>query len=341
MRRLHTINLGRIHARRLPRGAALVAAAMLLPVAAQLCAQTYPVKPIRYIVPFAPAGTGDVCARFHAQKMQERMGQPVVIENRAGANQAIGIEAAAKAPGDGYTVLQGALSGIVMNTIFANVGGQKLPYDVQRDLTPVSMVCTSPLYLGVHVSVGAKTIKEVIAVAKAKPGKLTYSSNGVGGTQHLAVALFAHRMGLNTVHVPYKSGAQSTTDVVTGVIDMLFGGSLLLPHARAGKVHIVAVGHLKRAGATPDVPTMHEQGVTGFDVISWFALMAPTATPKAIIDRLHRETEAILRPGAARDGIANNDVELIASTPAELGERIRGDFQVWEKTIRETGIKLE
>ena len=304
-------------------------------------AQAYPVKPIRYIIPFAPAGTGDVCGRFHAQKMQERMGQPVVIENRAGANQAIGIEAAAKAAPDGYTIVQGALSGIVMNTIFANLAGQKLPYDVQRDLTPISMVCTSPLYLGVNAKVGAKTVKELIAVAKANPGKLTYSSNGVGGTQQLAIALFAHRMGLNLVHVPYKSGAQSTTDVVTGVIDMLFGGSLLLPHAKTGKVHIVAVGHMKRAGAMPDVPTMDESGVTGFDVISWFALLAPAATPRPIIERLYRETEAILRPGAGREGVANNDVELIASTPAELAERIRSDFQVWEKTIRETGIKPE
>ena len=304
-------------------------------------AQSYPTKPIRYIIPFAPAGTGDVCGRFHAQKMRERMGQPVVIENRAGANQAIGIEAAAKAAPDGYTILQGALSGIVMNTIFANISGQKLSYDVQHDLTPISMVCTSPLYLGVNAKVGAKTVKELIAIAKANPGKLTYSSNGVGGTQHLAIALFAHRTGISLVHVPYKSGAQSTTDVVTGVIDMLFGGSLLLPHARAGKVNIIAVGHMKRAGATPDVPTMHESGVTGFDVISWFALMAPSATPKPIIDRLYRETEAILRAGSGREGIANNDVELISSTPAELAERIRSDFQVWEKTIRETGIKPE
>ena len=302
-------------------------------------AQSYPSKPIRYIVPFAPAGTGDVCARYHAQKMQERMGQPVVIENRAGANQAIGIEAAAKAAGDGYTVLQGALSGIVMNTIFANIAGQKLPYDVQRDLTPVSMVCTSPLYLAVHASVGAKTVKELVAVAKAKPGKLTYSSNGIGGTQHLAVALFAHRMGLDLVHVPYKNGAQSTTDMVTGVIDMLFGGSLLLPHAKTGKVHIVAVGGLKRAGATPDVPTMDEAGVKGFDVSSWFALMAPSATPKPIIDRLYRETEAILRPGASREGISNPDVEMVSSTPAELSAQIRSEFQTWEKVIRETGIK--
>ena len=304
-------------------------------------AQSYPIKPIRYIIPFAPAGTGDVCGRFHAQKMQERMGQPVVIDNRAGANQAIGIEAGAKAAPDGYTLLQGALSGIVMNTIFADIAGRKLPYDVHRDLVSVSMVCTSPLYLAVHASVGAKTVKELVAIAKAKPGKLTYSSNGVGGTMHLAIALFAYRMGLDMVHVPYKSGAQSTTDMVTGVIDMLFGGSLLLPHAKAGKIHIIAVGGTKRAGATPDVPTMQEAGVPGFDVSSWFALMAPAGVPRPIIDRLHRETEAILRPGGGREGITNNDVELQSSTPADLGERIRNEFQVWEKIIRETGIRLE
>jgi len=318
-----------------------LSAVLSLAAPAMAQAQAWPTKPIRYIIPFAPAGTGDVCGRFHAQKLQERLGQPVVIENRAGANQAIGIEAAAKAPGDGYTILQAALSGVVINTVFANIAGQKLPYDVQKDLVPISMVCTSPLYLGVHVSVGAKNVKELIAIARANPGKLTYSSNGIGGLQHLAVALFAQRMNLDLVHVPYKSGAQSTTDVVTGVIDMLFGGSLLLPQAKAGKVNIVAVGNLKRAGATPDVPTMDEQGVTGFDVMSWFALMAPSGTPRPVIDRLHRETEAIMRPGAGREGVANNDVELVSSTPAELAERIRGDFQVWNKTIRETGIRLE
>ncbi len=324
--------------------AAVVAVAMgagLIAAGGLAQAQAYPVKPIRYIIPFAPAGTGDVCGRFHAQKMQERMGQPVVIDNRAGANQGIGIEAGAKAAPDGYTLLQGALSGIVMNTIFADIGGKKLPYDVNRDLVPVSMVCTSPLYLAVHASVGAKTVKELVAVAKARPGKLTYSSNGVGGTMHLATALFAYRMGLDMVHVPYKSGAQSTTDMVTGVIDLLFGGSLLLPHAKAGKIYIVAVGGTRRAGATPDVPTMQEAGVPGFDVSSWFALMAPTGTPRPIIDRLYRETEAIMRPGGAREGIANNDVELQSSTPAELGDRIRNEFQVWDKIIRDTGIRIE
>jgi tripartite-type tricarboxylate transporter receptor subunit TctC len=293
----------------------------------------YPAKPIRYIVPFAPAGTGDVCARYHAQRLTERMGQPVVIDNRAGANQAIGIEAAVKSAPDGYTLLQGALSGVVLNTLFA---GDKLPYDAMRDLAPVSMVCVSPLYMTVHASVPARTIKELVEYAKANPGKINYSSNGVGGTQHLGVELFANRMGLRMVHVPYKSGAQSTQDVVSGVVQMMFGGALMLPQAKAGKVRILASGGMKRTRATPDVPTMHEAGVTGFDVSSWFALMAPSGTPRPIIDRLHRETEAILKV-AAQSG--SNDIEYQSNTPGELAARIQSDYQTWAKIIKEAGIR--
>jgi tripartite-type tricarboxylate transporter receptor subunit TctC len=308
-------------------------------LAATALAQGYPAKPIRYIVPFAPSGTGDVCARFHAQRLQERMGQPVVVDNRAGANQAIGIEAAAKAAPDGYTILQGTLSGLVLNTVFTAMGGEKLPYDPIKDFAPISMVCTSPLYLAVHASIPARTVQELVAYARTRPGKLTYSSNGVGGTQHLAVALFASKMNLQLVHVPYKSGAQSTTDMVSGVVDMLFGGALLLPQARAGKVRVLATGGLKRTGATPDVPTMSEAGVPGFDVISWFGLVAPAAVPKPIIERLYRETDAALR--ANREAFPSNDIEMTSSTPDELGERIGREMQTWTKVIREARIKPE
>ncbi|MCC6472117.1 MAG: tripartite tricarboxylate transporter substrate binding protein [Burkholderiales bacterium] len=299
----------------------------------------YPVKAIRYIVPFAPAGTGDVCARYHAQTLQERLGQPVVIENRAGANQVIGIEAAVKSAPDGYTILQGALSGLVLNTVFSAQSGQKLPYDAVRDLAPVSMLCTAPLYLAVHASRGVKSVKELVAYAKANPGKLTFSSNGVGGTQHLGVELFAYRMGLKFVHVPYKSGAQSTLDMVSGVVDMLFGGSLLIPHAKAGKVHIIATGSLQRTGALPEVPTFDESGLPGYDVSSWFAVMAPAGTPRPIIERLARETEAIVKATRAGQGHQNPDVEFQSSAPEELGKRIRDELATWTKVIKETGIK--
>jgi tripartite-type tricarboxylate transporter receptor subunit TctC len=300
-------------------------------------AQGYPSKPVRYIVPFAPSGTGDVCARYHAQKLQERMGQPVVVENRAGANQAIGLEAGAKSAPDGYTLVQGALSGLVLNTVFSG-GAEKLPYDSVKDFAPVSMVCTSPLYLAVNAKLPVKTIAELVAYAKANPGKVTYSSNGIGGTQHLGVELLAARTGIKLVHVPYKNGAQSTSDMVSGVIDMLFGGALLIPQAKAGKVRILATGSLHRTKATPDVPTMAEAGLPGYDVSSWFSLVVPAGTPRPVIDRLYRETDAITRAASAS---SSNDIEYVSSTPEELGERIRTELQTWTKVIRDAGIKAE
>ncbi len=306
---------------------------------AALAQAPYPVKPVRYIVPFAPSGTGDVCARLHAQRLQERLGQPVVVDNRAGANQAIGIEAAAKSAPDGYTILQGTLSGLVLNTVFKSLSGEKLPYDPVRDFVPVTMVCTSPLYLAAHSSVPAHSVQELVAYARAHPGKLTYSSNGIGGTQHLAMALFAGRSGIKLVHVPYKDGAQSTSDMVSGVVDMLFGGALLLPQARAGKVRVLASGGSKRTRATPDVPTMSEAGVPGFDVSSWFGLVVPAGVPRPIVERLQRETATAL--ASARDAFPSNDIEMTSSTPEQLAERLRSEMQTWTQVIREAGIKPE
>jgi len=303
---------------------------------AQETGSAYPVKPIHYIVPFAPSGTGDVCARFHAQGLQERLGQPVVVDNRPGASQAIGIETAVKSPADGYTVLQGTFSGLVLNPAFTEMAGKKLPFDPVRDLAPVSMVCTAPLYLAVNASVPARSIKELVQLARTRPGKLTYASNGVGSTMHLAVLLFATKMGIDLLHVPYKSSPQATTDLVSGVIDMFFSGSLLLPHAKAGKVRILASGSRQRTRATPDVPTMIEAGVPDFDVSSWFGLVVPAGVPQPIIRRLHRETEAVLRAGL--QGTVT-DIELGASTPEELADRIRSELQTWTKVMRDAGIK--
>ncbi len=306
--------------------------------AAAALGQTYPSKPIRYIVPYAPSGTGDVCARFHAQRLQERLGQPVVVDNRPGANQLIGIDAAAKSAPDGYTLLQGSLSGLVLNTVFAASTGEKLPFDAVRDFAPVSMVCTTPFYLAVNASLPVRSVQELIAYAKSRPGKLTYGSIGIGSTMHLATALFATRAHIDLLHVPYKSGAQATTDLVSGVIDLYFGGSLLLPQAKAGKVRVLASGSLKRTGATPDVPTLAESGVAGFDVTTWFGLVAPAGVPRPIVERLYLETDAILRGG--REGVANSDVELSASTPEELGERIASEIQTWTAIVRSSGIRL-
>jgi tripartite-type tricarboxylate transporter receptor subunit TctC len=312
--------------------AALVAPALVL-------AQAYPSKPVRYIVPFAPSGTGDVCARNHAQRLQERLGQPVVVENRAGANQTIGLEAGARSAPDGYTLIQGALSGLALNTVFSAAAGRKLPYDAVKDFAPVSMLCVSPLYMTVNVSkVPAKTIQELVAYAKANPGKISYSSNGIGGTQHLGVELLASRTGMKLVHVPYKDGAQSTSDMVSGTIDMLFGGALLIPHHKSGKVRILAVGGQKRTAILPDVPTMSEAGLPGYDVSSWFSVVAPAGSPRPAIDRVSKETDAIVR---AMPPSGANDIQYESSTPEQLGERIRAEIATWTKVIKEAGIKPE
>ncbi len=309
-------------------------------LAAHAGAQGYPAKPIRYIVPFAPSGTGDVCARFHALRLQERLGQPVVVDNRPGANQVIAIETAVKSAPDGYTLLQGSFSGLVLNAVFSASGGDRLPYDALRDLAPISMVCTSPLYLGVNASIPVRSVQELIAYAKAHPGKLTYGSIGVGSTMHLAMVLFATRAHIDLLHVPYKSGAQATTDLVSGVIDLYFGGSLLFPHAKTGKIRVLASGSATRTGATPDVPTLAESGVPGFDVSSWFSAMAPAGVPRAIIERLNRETIAVLRD-ASREGISNSDVELVASSPEDLGDRIRREIRTWSDVVRSSGISVK
>ena len=317
----------------------VLAIACALPLAA--FAQSYPSKPVRYIVPFAPSGTGDVCARYHAQKLQERLGQAVVIENRAGANQAIGLEAGARSPADGYTLVQGALSGLVLNTVFKAASGAstgKLPYDAVKDFAPVSMVCVSPLYLAVTGKLPVKSVQELVDHARANPGKVTFSSNGIGGTQHLGVELLAARTGIVLVHVPYKDGAQSTSDMVSGTIDMLFGGALLIPHHKSGRVRIIAVGSPKRMPALPEVPTMSESGLPGYDVSSWFSLVVPAGTPRPVIDRLHRETDAIVR---ATPPSASNDIDYQSSTPEELAERIRTEIATWTKVIRDAGIKAE
>jgi tripartite-type tricarboxylate transporter receptor subunit TctC len=316
-----------------------IAAAVTLACAcAGVWAQEYPVKPIRYIVPFTPSGTGDVCARFHAQGLQERLGQPVVVENRGGASQAIGIEAAAKSAPDGYTVLQGTGSGLVLNTIFTELGGKTLPYDPVKDLAPVTMVCTAPLYLAINASHGVKTIKELVALARKRPGKLTYASNGVGSTMHLGMLLFAQKMNVDLLHVPYKASTQAVTDLVTGTIDMFFSGSLLLPHAKTGKLNILASGSRQRTRATPDVPTMIEAGVPEYEMTSWFALMTPAGVPQPVIRRLQRESETALRSGFQGKV---TDIEFAGSTPEELGERIRSEMQVWSKVLRSAGIKPE
>ena len=305
-------------------------------------AQAYPVKPIRYIIPFAPAGTGDVCGRFHAQKMQERMGQPVVIDNRAGANQAIGIEAAAKAAPDGYTILQGALSGIVMNTIFANIAGTKLPYDVQRDLTPVSMVCTSPLYLGVHASVGAKTVKELIAIAKARPNEIVFASSGAGSNLHLALELFRDQAGIKITHVPYKGAGPAVTDVIGGQAQGMFADlPVLTPFIKAGRLRAIAVAGVERTQMFPQLPTMKELGYPRFNARQWYGMFAPAGTPREIVTKLNETIRLAVATPDVKDRYAEIGADVFVSSPEEFAVFIKAEIERWHEIVKKYGIVLE
>jgi tripartite-type tricarboxylate transporter receptor subunit TctC len=310
----------------------------VLTLACAAHAQPYPSRPIRFIVPYTPGGLGDTFARAVGQGLSERMGQPVVIDNRPGASQAIGAEATAKAPPDGYTVFMGTQSGLVLNTL----AKKSLPYDPVRDLAPISMLFTSPLYLVVNPSVPAKSVKELIALAQAKPGKLTFASIGPGSSLHLAGEMFRTQAKVDILHVPYKGSSPAMTDLLGGQVDMMFeGGVSSLPHVRSGKLRALATTGRRRTGAMPQLPTMVEAGVPDFDITVWFGMVAPVNTPRPIIERLNREVGEILRTPALKEKFAAAGIDITPSTPEELGDRIRADLPYYTKLMREAGIQPE
>jgi len=314
------------------------ALAVLLTAALPVLAQTYPTRPIRFIVPYTPGGLGDSFARAVGEELAKRLGQPVVIDNRPGASQAIGAEATAKAPPDGHTLFMGTQSGLVINTI----ARKQLPYDPVRDLAPVTMLFTTPLYLVVHPSVPAHSVKELIALARAKPGKLTFASIGSGSSQHLAGEMLRARAKVDIVHVPYKGSSPAMTDLLGGQVDMMFeGGVSSLPHVRSGKLRALATTGRRRADAMPELPTMVEAGVADFEFTVWFALVAPAATPRPIVERLNREVGEVLRTRALKEKFAPAGIDIAPSTPEELGERIRADFPYYGKLMRDAGIQPE
>jgi tripartite-type tricarboxylate transporter receptor subunit TctC len=310
----------------------------LMTAAFAVQAQPYPSRPIRFIVPFTPGGLGDSFARALGEDLARRMGQPVVIDNRPGASQAIGAEATAKALPDGHTIFMGTQSGLVLNTI----ARKKLSYDPVRDLAPVSMLFTSPLYLVVHPSLPAASVKELVALARAKPGKLSFASIGNGTSQHLAGELLRTRAKVDLVHVPYKGSSPAMTDLLGGQVDMMFeGGVSSLPHVKSGKLRALATTGRKRTDAMPELPTMAESGVAEFDITVWFAMVAPAGTPRPIIERLNWEVGEVLRTRALKEKFSAAGIDIAPSTPEELGERIRADLPYYGKLMREAGIQPE
>jgi tripartite-type tricarboxylate transporter receptor subunit TctC len=299
---------------------------------------SWPSKPIRLIAPFPPASTSDVIGRVLGQKLGQRLGQPVVVDNRVGASGNIGADAIAKAAPDGYTI------GIVTSSTHAVAVGlsSKLPYDPLKDFTPITMLANSPYVLVLYPGVPAKDVKELVALAKAKPGTLNYGSAGPASLAHLAAALFATLSDIQLTHVPYKSSAQSAVDLISGRMDMQFATiAPTLANIRANQLRALAVTGRKRSDALPDVPTMDEAGVKGYEATLWFALVGPAGLPAAIAAKLNREAIDIINSAEMKETFAQQGFVPDPGTPDALAGQIRTDIGKWRDVIAKAGIKPE
>lgn len=319
----------------------LVLAAAGVPAAASAQASpgkpVYPDKPIRLVVPFPPGGTTDIQGRMLAEKLAQRLGQPVVTDNRGGAQGIIGMEIVARAPADGYTIVIAVVGPWAINTYL-----YKLPYDVAKDFAPIIHVGTTPGVLVVHPSLPAKTVKELIALAKQKPRELNYGSAGVGGFFHISAELFAFMTGIRLTHVPYKGPAAALTDLAAGRIHVMFNSAIVtVPFIKSGKVNALATTGARRVAALPDLPTVAEAGVPGYESSTWTAVGAPARTPRTIIQRLNRELEAILQMPDIQERFAAGGSTTTGGTPEQLRDYLKSELAKFGKLIKEAGIKAD
>jgi len=304
-------------------------AACLLSMSAAVGA--YPENPIRWVIPFPAGGGADIVGRVVAHKLSELVGQQVVIDNRGGAGGNIAAELVARAAPDGYTLLMPHASIQTVNAALY----EKLPYDPEKDFVPITLLVTVPNMLAVHPSVPVRSVKEFIALARKFPGKLTFSSSGNGTAGHLANELLKSEAGINTLHVPYKGAAPALVGLLSGEVDSLITNvSVLLPMIRAGKVRALAVASLKRAGPVPDIPTLAESGLPGFDADSWYGLVAPAGTPAAIVSMLHGAVVKALRDPAVQAQLTKVGAVTIGNTPEEFRQRVRVDAAKWARVIK-------
>lgn len=315
----------------------LVAGVLLLLAISSPAWAEYPDRPIRMVVPFPPGGVTDVVARLIAEKLTADLGQQVIVDNKAGAGGVIATDVVAKAPPDGYTIGTMSSSHSVNATLQS-----RHPYDLEKDLAPITQATSQPYVLVVNPSVPARSIGELLALARKNPTKLTYGSSGIGGFSHLAGAMFGSMAGVQLTHVPYRGGAPAMADVVSGQITMLFS-TILQSHTfiRADKLRPLAVTTAARAGALPDTPTMQEAGVPGYVMAGWYGVVAPRGTPEPIVDKLNREIVRILQLPSTRDRLAADGSDPVGTTPAQFGEHIRSEVARWRKLINELGIKGE
>ena len=306
--------------------------------AAQAGAQSYPTRPVRVIVPYAPGGATDLTARLVGAKVGEAFGQQVIVENRPGGAGMIGAEIVAKAAPDGYTLLIATPAEIAINPhLFA-----KMTYQPERDFAPVSLAASTPLILVVHPAVPAQSVKDLLALARSKPGRMTSASAGTGGVQHMALDLLKMTAKVDIVHVPYKGAGPAIPDLIGGHVDMFFAGMPpALPHVKSGKLRALAVTTAKRSAAAPEVPTMAESGVTGFDINNWFAFFVPAGTPADVVARLNTEINRALRLQDVKDRLSPQGAEAVGTSPEELARYARAESEKYARLIRASGAKAD
>ena len=308
-----------------------------LGVAAAL-AQPYPSRPIRWIVPFSPGGPSDIIGRFFAAKLSDALGKQVVVDNRGGATGIIAFEIAARAVPDGYTVLQAGASGLTTNPHLH----AKLPYDVQRDFKLVTQLVATPNLLVVHPSMTARSVKEVVELAKAKPGQLAYASGGTGTSNHLSWEMLKFYTGIELVHVPFKGTGPALTSVLGGQTQMMFSNMLpAMPHVRSGRLVGLAVTSAERSPAAPNLPTVAESGIPGYETTSWHGVVVPAGTPNAVVKRLYTELRQITRQPDVKDRFAQDGTQVVGSTPEEYAATVKSESAKWAKIIKAAGIKAE
>ena len=314
----------------------ITAAGLLLALTSFAAAQDYPNRPIRLIIPFPPGGSNDVVGRMIATQMSERLGKQVIVDNRAGAGGVVGTEIASKAPPDGYTLLVISLAHAVNPWLY------KLPYDPIKDFTPVGILASGPNVLVVNPQLPVNSVKELLVLAKQKPGDLQYASAGIGSFQHLGGELFKLEAGVDILHIPFKGGGPAMIDVIGGHTKIMFSSLVqTTPHIKSGKLRALGTGGAKRSSVLPDVPTIAEAGVPSYLAVNWWGIVAPTGTPQAIVDRLGKALSEVQNSPEVNKQFTSEGAEIVRMTPAEFGGFMVKEMSKWEHVVKQGGIKAE
>ena len=312
-------------------------AAIALITTGFVSAQTYPTRQVRVVVPFPPGGTSDILARTIGARLSAPLGQPVVIENRPGAGGNIAADHVAKSPPDGYTLIMGTSSLAISQSLY-----KKLTYDLVQDFAPITQAVNYTNLLVVHPSAGVKSVDELLKLARAKPGSLSYGTAGNGTPPHMTGELFKAYTSVNIVHIPYKGGAPAIADLIAGQIPMMFDNvPPLLPHVRAGKIQALAVTSLARIAVLPDVPTLHELGLKDFDAVGWNGLLAPAGTSREIVARLNTEVVRVLRIPEVRDQLTSQGADIVGNSPEQFAAWIRAEVKKWAEVVKTSGAKID